>query len=271
MKIGEHFKAAKAQGHAAFVPYITAGDPSLEATELFVRRLVEAGAAAIELGVPFSDPMADGPTNQRAAERALKSGTSLKKVIALVARVRASGITTPIVLFTYFNPVFKMGFEAFAESAAQAGVNGVLTVDLPPEEATEYRAALGARALETIFLASPTTPPARLSTIGRASSSVVYYVARNGVTGAQRELPEELLQELAQVTRGVGDRAVMVGFGISAPEQAKRVGQHADAVVVGSALVQLIENSRSASEAADRLTQFSLGIVAALKEGNEPC
>ncbi len=263
--IGALFQGMKAKGSAAFVPYITAGDPDLQATELFVRRLVEAGAAAVELGVPFSDPMADGPVNQRAAERALKNGVSLRAVLDLVDRLRGAGITVPIILFTYFNPVFRMGLEAFAELAKLSKVTGVLCVDLPPEEAADYMLHLERKGIETIFLASPTTDAERMHLIEASSSSVVYYVARTGVTGSQAELSGTLIEELKKVKQVIRTKAVMVGFGISAPGQAAEVGRVADGVVVGSAIVRLIEESKNASIAADRITEFSIGIVAALK------
>ena len=263
--IGEVFRNFKKNGSAAFVPYITAGDPDLSATELFVRKLVEAGAAAVELGVPFSDPMADGPVNQRAAERALKKGVSLRAVLDLVDRLRTGGVTVPIILFTYFNPVFRMGLEAFAELAQASQVTGVLCVDLPPEEAADYLLQLERKGLEAIFLAAPTTDDERLRLIESSSTSVIYYVARTGVTGQQATLTAGLPEELARVRRVVSSRALMVGFGISNPEQAREVGEAADAVVVGSALVRLIEESVTVDEAARRLTEFSKGIVEALK------
>jgi tryptophan synthase alpha chain len=254
----------KSEKKTAFIPYITAGDPHLEGTVLFVEALAAAGANIIELGVPFSDPMADGPVNQRAAERALKSGTTLKKILECVLQIRQKGIRTPIVLFTYYNPVFAFGLNAFAHQAKVAGVTGVLCLDLPPEEATEYRKVLGSVGIETIFLAAPTTDDARLSVIDKASTGFVYYVSRTGVTGARQDLPPELEQEVKRIKRVVKN-PVAVGFGISTPVQAAGVALHADAVVVGSAVVKIIEENPQPSVAADKIRQFVSGLVKAIQ------
>ncbi len=238
-RLAQAIAAARAKGRAAFIPYITAGDPNLEATADFVESLAKAGADIVELGVPFSDPIADGPVNQKAAERALASGTSLDNIFTTVERLRRRGAAIPIVLFTYFNPIHSMGLENFARRARSAGVDGVLVVDLPPEEAGPHIEAARAADLETVFLASPTTSVCRLSLINDASSGFVYYVSRLGVTGERPELSKTLAQEIARVRRHV-TVPLAVGFGISTPEQAASVGGLADAVVVGSALVRLI-------------------------------
>jgi tryptophan synthase alpha chain len=236
------FENLRERKRAGFIPYITAGDRSLEQTACLVDILIEEGADILELGVPFSDPVADGPVNQRSSERALRNGTSLKEVLAFVRSLRESGKTLPIVLFTYFNPVFKMGFEAFAKAADDAGVSGVLIVDLPPEESSEYRALLQARKIDTIFLASPTSDAGRIDQIARASSGFVYYVSRAGVTGTQESLSSTLETELQRVRQRI-ELPIGVGFGISTPNQAAEVAGTADAVVVGSALVRLAEES----------------------------
>lgn len=242
---------------AAFVPYITAGDPDLESTRLFVETFAECGADVIELGVPFSDPVADGPTNQLAATRALKSGTTLAKILELVHGLRKTGLKTPIVLFTYLNPIYRMGYERFATQAKAAGVSGTLVVDFPPEEAlASYVPLLRRHELGTVFLASPTTANDRLSLIDEASSHFVYYTSRTGVTGMQKSLSATVKTELDAVKR-VLKKPIAVGFGISTPEQVRELVPHADAIVVGSAFVKIIESAepKAAARELSKLTQ----------------
>ncbi|MBI4348166.1 MAG: tryptophan synthase subunit alpha [Elusimicrobia bacterium] len=221
---------------AAFIPFVTAGDPSLDATRRFVRVLREAGADIVELGVPFSDPVADGPVIQAAAQRALERGTSLAGVLKALRGLRASGERVPVILFTYLNPALRLGPARFAAEAARAGAQGALLVDLPAEEAEPWRRALAGRGLELVLLASPTTSDARLRLIGRKGGSIVYYVSREGVTGARRSLPAGLAARIARVRRLTG-KPLIVGFGISGGRQARALAGHADGVVVGSALV----------------------------------
>ncbi len=230
------------------VAYITAGDPSLAATEKIVLAAANAGADVIELGVPFSDPVADGPTIQRASERALRSGTTLAGVIELVRRIRTHS-EVPLVLFSYFNPILQMGLEKFAAAAAAAGADGVLATDLTPEEAVEYRATLQARGLDTIFLAAPTSTDARLAQIGSASSGFLYVISRAGVTGAREALPAEL-PALIRRARKFTTLPIAVGFGISLPTHVTVLGGIADAAVVGSALMSEVEKAASPDEAA---------------------
>ena len=256
--------ACRARGEAALVAYVVAGDPSLAATEKYVAALAQAGADVIELGVPFSDPLADGPVNQRASERALRAGTTLRGVLECVRRLRDSGLTTPLVLFTYLNPVLQMGLERFTNQAQQVGVTGVLVVDLPPEEAEDYQRRMAARNLETVFLAAPTTPPNRLALISAATTGFVYYVSRTGVTGVQAALSETVLAEL-QALRQQVRQPVVVGFGIASPEHARELAAHADGVVIGSALVQCIASSTTVEESAARLTALTSQIKAALR------
>ena len=256
-------KDLKSRGKAAFIPYITAGDPTLEATRRFAKVLVEAGADVLELGVPFSDPMADGPVNRRSCERALKNGAPLGAILRTVRRLRMDGITVPIVLFTYCNPLLKMGLAEFAEKAKRAGLTGVLALDLPPEEAREYRGHLEAAGIETIFLAAPTSCGRRLKLIGEASTGFVYYVSRTGVTGVQSRLSATLAKELRRARRRIG-APVAVGFGISTPEQARAVARLADGVVVGSAIVRLIEENRKPAAAAKKLRAFARRMAAAV-------
>jgi tryptophan synthase alpha chain len=246
-RIARRFDALRATGELGIVAYITAGDPTLEATRHFVPALAEAGADIIELGVPFSDPVADGPTIQRASERALASGTTLEKILALVPNLR-NATQVPIILFSYYNPVFQMGLDRFAGVAADAGADGVLITDLTPEEAADYRRAVSARALDTIFLAAPTSTNERLVRIAACSSGFLYVVSRTGVTGAKNSLPEELPALLRRV-RVATKLPIAVGFGISLPGQISVLGGLADAAVVGSALVSDIEQTTSADGA----------------------
>lgn len=263
------FAELKARGKKGFIPYLTAGDPSLEATELFVKALARAGSSVIELGVPFSDPLADGVVNQRAAARALRAGATLARVLGMVAALRAGGMSVPLVLFTYFNPIHSRGVERFAEEARRAGVDGVLCVDLPPEESVEYRRILGRHGLSTIFLAAPTTRPDRLGLIDEVSTGFVYYVSRAGVTGARPSLPETLLLELMEARKRIR-KPLAVGFGISGPGQAREIARHADAVVVGSAIVRLIEEASSVGEAELRVEEFARSLVEAIERWEGP-
>lgn len=234
------FERCREEKRAAFIPYLTAGDPDLETSGRLIQALAAGGADLIELGVPFSDPIADGPVNQKAAARALESGTTLSGVLELVARHR-SEIDIPIVLFTYYNPVFSRGVEAFADQAAESGVDGILCVDLPPDEAAEdLIPACRARDIDTVFLLAPTSTRARIRDVSEVSTGFVYYVSRTGVTGVQESLTAELSKEAKRLRRRV-DLPLAVGFGISTPEQVNEVSRVADGVVVGSALVRLVE------------------------------
>ncbi|HEX2253211.1 MAG TPA: tryptophan synthase subunit alpha [Thermoanaerobaculia bacterium] len=234
------FAECAEQGRAAFIPFLMAGDPDLATTGRLMEALAAGGADLIELGVPFSDPIADGPVNQRAATRALAAGTKLSGILELVARQR-NGLGVPVVLFTYYNPLHARGVERFAEQAATSGVDGILCVDLPPEEAeATYLPALHAQGIDSVFLLAPTSSKERMDRVGEASRGFVYYVSRTGVTGERAAVPPELAREVKRVRRRV-KLPVAVGFGISTPEQVAEVGRVADGVVVGSALVRLVE------------------------------
>lgn len=246
-KIGERFENLARRGELGLVAYLTAGDPSIEATESFILRIADAGADVIELGIPFSDPVADGPTIQRASERALRAGTSLEKVIGLVASLRKK-TDVPIVLFGYFNPILQMGLDNFARKASAAGADGVLVTDITPEESTEYRRAMHASRLDTVFLAAPTSTDERLKRIAEVSSGFLYVISRTGVTGEKDSLPEELPAMVRRV-RKFTPLPIAVGFGISVPAQVTVLGGIADAVVVGSSLVAEIEKAKSVGEA----------------------
>ncbi len=246
-RIGERFQALREAGRTALVPYLTAGDPDPAATVPLMHRLVEAGADLLELGVPFSDPMADGPVIQAACERALAHGVRLRDVLDMVARFRERDAETPVVLMGYLNPVEAMGYAAFAERAAAAGVDGVLTVDLPPEEAGELVAELRPRGLDPVFLAAPTTSEERARGIARQAGGFLYYVSLKGVTGAGHLDLGDAARRV-EALRRVVSLPVGVGFGIRNPEAAARVARVADAVVVGSALVERL--AREGEEAA---------------------
>jgi len=250
-RISKRFADLRASGELGIVAYITAGDPSLDATLKFVLALAEAGADVIELGVPFSDPLADGPTIQRASERALKSGTTLAGVLDLVRRIRKSS-QVPLVLFSYYNPILQMGLARFASAAADASADGVLATDLTPEEAADYRSILAAHHLDTIFLGAPTSTDERLAKIAACSSGFLYLISRTGVTGAKEALPDDL-PSLLRRARSVTHLPIAVGFGISLPGQVSVLGGLADAAVIGSALVSEIEAASSVDAAASAL------------------
>jgi tryptophan synthase alpha chain len=264
-RIARRFAELSKRGEMGIVAYLTAGDPTLDATEKIVLAAAEAGADVIELGVPFSDPLADGPTIQRASERALKSGTTLAGILALVARLRRS-TEVPIVLFSYFNPILQMGIEKIAAAAAKAGADGVLTTDLTPEEAGEYRAILRAHNLDTIFLAAPTSTDARLAKIAAATSGFLYLISRTGVTGTRDALPEDLpafVRRVRQHTR----LPIAVGFGISLPTHVTVLGGIADAAVVGSAIVAEIEKAATPELAAEAVANLICSLKQAGKSG----
>ena len=259
-RIGRQFRGLQESGELGIVAYITAGDPTLAATRDYVLALADAGADVVELGVPFSDPLADGPTIQRASERALKSGTTLAGVLALVRQIRQSS-QVPLVLFSYFNPILQMGLEKLAAAAAEAGADGVLVTDLTPEESAEYRRILQAHHLDTIFLAAPTSTDERLVKIAACSSGFLYLISRTGVTGAKDALPDDL-PALLRRARRFTQLPIAVGFGISLPGHVSVLGGLADAAVVGSALVSEIEKAASPEAAATALRER----VRALKE-----
>jgi tryptophan synthase alpha chain len=254
-RISKRFADLRAAGELGIVAYVTAGDPSLGATLKFVLALSEAGADVIELGVPFSDPLADGPTIQRASERALKSGTTLAGVLDLVRRVRQSrppANEVPLILFSYYNPMLQMGLEKFASAAAAAGADGVLATDLTVEESDDYRRILSAHHLDTIFLGAPTSTGERLAKIAACSSGFLYLISRTGVTGAKDALPDDL-PSLVRRARAVTPLPIAVGFGISLPGHVSVLGGLADAAVIGSALVSEIEEAHSDDGAASAL------------------
>jgi len=233
----------------ALIAYVTCGDPHLAATRDIVLAAIEAGADTIELGVPFSDPVADGPVIQRASERALKHGTCLAQVLTLAAEIRQHAQSTGLIIFSYLNPVLRMGLEKFCAIARHAGVDGALVTDLPVEEAGAYLTAMRANDLAPVFLAAPTSPDERLKRIAAASRGFVYAVSRTGVTGARQQLAQDA-QRLVRRLRRHTKLPIAVGFGISNPEQFAEVGKFADAVVIGSAIVETIERNPGREAAA---------------------
>jgi len=262
-RISQTFSALRARGEVALIPFITAGDPDIETTFALVQEMVRQGSDIIELGVPFSDPMADGPTLQRAAERAVRNGTSLSHILGLVSRLRQS-LSVPILLMGYYNPIFRYGGERFAQDARRAGVDGVLCVDLPPEEADELKRATDLHDLDMIFLLAPTSSLARAQVVLTRARGFIYYVAVTGVTGARTTLPTDL-GDMVRRIRAISPVPVGVGFGISSPEQAAQVAGVADAAIVGSAISQIIEQSLGQADMVERVGAFVAQLKSALR------
>ena len=244
-RIDQHFALLQQQGRKALIPFVTAGDPDLATTQSLMHGLVAAGADIIELGVPFAEPMADGPIIQRASERALANGVTLTSVLELVRQFRTTDQQTPVVLMGYANPVEAMGYEAFAKAAVAAGVDGLLTVDTPPEEADDMVACLKQYNIAPIFLLAPTTPETRIAKVGEMAQGYVYYVSLRGVTGAANLDMSEVAARLPLIRKHV-KLPVGVGFGIRDGATARQVAEVADAVVIGSRLVQQIESAGTA-------------------------
>jgi tryptophan synthase alpha chain len=257
------FERLRAKGERALVAYLMAGDPSLAETERLVIEAERRGADVVELGVPFSDPLADGPVIQRADVRALAAGTSLPRVLEMVASLRAR-VRLPLVLMTYYNPILAFGLEGFARAAAAAGADGLIVPDLPHEEAGPLRAETEAVGLDMIMLVAPTSTPARVKAIARLSRGFVYIVSLTGVTGARRELPPDLGAQI-RTLRLVTTKPVCVGFGVSTPEQVAAVGRVADGVIVGSAIVRAIEEHAGTSTLVDKVGDFIASLKAPLR------
>jgi tryptophan synthase alpha chain len=260
-RLRDAFRNAGRAKRAAFVPYVTAGDPNLARTVDIVHALERAGADVLELGVPFSDPIADGPTNQRAAERALASGTTLSGVLATIALLRQD-VGLPIVLFTYANPVIRYGLEKFAVDAASTGVDGVLFTDVPTEEMVPFEEVLGPAGLDLIMLVTPTSGRKRMKAAAQFGGGFLYLVSRTGVTGARQDLDAELEKNIRAAHRA-SRLPVAVGFGISTPEQVARVAAKADGVVVGSAIVSRIGALGDCDELADEIERFATTLAEA--------
>lgn len=262
-RIDSHFAELRASGKRAFVAYICAGDPAMDATVEIVLALERAGADIVELGVPFSDPLADGVVNQLAADRALKAGATVPKVLDLIRTIRTRS-QIPLVLFTYLNPIYAYGYEKFHADAAAAGADGILVLDLPPNEAAENAELKPAPELRHIQLIAPTSPPERIAEIARSAEGFIYYVSRLGVTGAQTEVAEGIAEQVA-VIKKASDVPVCVGFGVSNPAQAAQVAATAEGVVVGSAIVKLIGANGTAPDLAQKVQDLVTPLVAAVK------
>lgn len=258
-RIDEAFKNLRAEGRRGFIPYITVGDPDLDTSRALIVELARAGATLIELGVPFSDPVADGPTIQRAAERALRHGVGLGDVLRILAEARRE-TDVPVILFSYFNPLLQFGVERLAGECVRAGVDGILATDLVPEESADFNAVLARHDLDQIFLVAPTTSDVRLRMIAERASGFVYAVSRAGVTGARAEMSSEAVR-LVERVRGVSDLPVAVGFGISTAAQVADVWAYADAAVVGSALVSEIEKHTGGPDLVARVGAFARSLL----------
>jgi len=258
-RISQTFEHLQKTHERALIPYVTAGDPDLEMTKRLVREMVRRGGDIIEIGVPFSDPLADGPIIQRASQRALQGGTTLRKILQTVSELRHE-VDVPLVLMTYYNPVFRYGEEAFVADALDAGVDGIIVPDLPPEEGQSLIELTTDTPLEMIFLAAPTSTSARLALISEASRGFIYYVSRLGTTGVRDQLADDLRIMLEKV-RASTSKPIAVGVGVSTPEHVRLVAELADGVVVGSAILKLIEELEDRADRLEHVGDF----VAALK------
>jgi len=261
-RIGDRFETLKKQKQKALAAFITAGDPDISTTRELFRVIEEGGADIIELGVPFSDPLADGPVIQASSQRSLKAGTSLKKIIQLITDIRKDS-ELPIVLMTSFNPVWVYGQEKFVADASAAGVDGVIIPDLPPEEAEEFEALAHAGNIDVIYLLAPTSTPERIKMISSRSRGFVYYVSITGVTGTQSGETGQLTQKIGDIKK-VATQPVLIGFGISGPDQARAASEISDGVIVGSAIVKIIEQCSNAEERLERVGAFVRDIKQAL-------
>lgn len=262
-RIARRFASLRAKGERALVPFLTAGDPDLETTEAIVLAMAEAGADIIELGVPFSDPTAEGPTIQRSSGRALAAGTSLRSILRLVARLR-SRIEQPLVLMGYANPIHAMGGDAFAKVAAEVGVDGIIVPDLPPEDGRPWLDPCREAGIDVILLAAPTTPNERLAMLLRETRGFLYAVSLQGVTGARATISQGIEAQVRHA-KSISDMPICVGFGVSTAEQAGQIGAYADGVVVGSAIVDRIEQAESKSAAVDSVARFIAELKAPLR------
>ena len=258
-RIADVFAALKQQDKKGLIPFITAGDPDLATTEQLLIKLSQAGATLIELGVPFSDPMADGPVIQRASERALKHGFGLQEILDTAARARKQ-VDTPIILFSYYNPLLQFGLRRLAQAVKKAGLDGVLVTDLTPEESGEFEGELRAHDLDMIFLVAPTSTDERLRLVAEHASGFIYAVSRAGVTGTRESVSVEA-EKLVNRVRQFSSLPVAVGFGISNAAQVADVHRYADAVVVGSAIVAEMERLESSPELVERIGGFLKGLV----------
>jgi tryptophan synthase alpha chain len=263
-RLDETFARLRARGERALLPYFTAGDPSLADTRRLVIEAARRGADVVELGVPFSDPLADGPVIQRAGTRALAGGTTVARVLETVAGLRAE-IDVPIVLLTYYNPVLAFGLKAFARTAVDAGVDGAIVADLPPEESDPLATEATAAGLDLVYMVAPTSTLARVRLIARKSRGFIYVVSLTGVTGERQQLPADMATQIAAIRRETA-MPVCVGFGISTPAQVATVGRVADGAAVGSAIVRLVESRAGSPTLVDDVGKFIAELKAPLRE-----
>lgn len=263
-RIAACFEQLRARGERALIPFVAGGDPDLGTTEAVVLAVAEAGADVIEIGVPFSDPIAEGPTIQRASERALRGGATLRRLLELVKRVREQ-VDTPLVLMGYANPFLALGERPFVELARAAGIDGLIVADLPPEEGESLFDLAEQHGIDPILLASPTTTDARLERLGARTRGFLYYVSLTGVTGARAELPAELEPRVRSIRASIAV-PVCVGFGVSTPAHAAAIGRFADGVIVGSALVERVASAGSPGQAAEEAARFVAALKAPLRE-----
>lgn len=263
-RIDERFRELRESGERALMPYLTAGDPDLLTTRALILEFEKQGADLIEIGVPFSDPLADGVTIQRASQRALQGGTTLTRILEMVRDLRGE-CRLPLLLMSYVNPIFHFGFSRFAKEAAAAGVDGLIVPDLPPEEANELIEAAAAHNLHTIFLIAPTSRSERVRTIAAASKGFIYYVSLRGVTGVRSRLSDDLEASLRMI-RAETDLPLAVGFGISTPEQVRTVATVADGVIVGSAIVSLLEQTAGQPDQLKRVGDFIASLKVATRK-----
>jgi tryptophan synthase alpha chain len=261
-RIDRAFKRVKSEGRSALIPFVMAGDQDLEVTADLVLKMAECGADIIELGVPFSDPLLDGPTLQAASHRALQKGIGLKEVLHVAKSLRE--MDTPLVIMTYFDPVFRYGLKSFAKECRESGIAGVIIPDLPPEETGSWIVEARTFELDTIFLVSPTSSPERIRWVSRVSRGFIYHVSITGVTGARKELADGLKRDVLRVKEN-SNKPVAVGFGISTPEQAREVSRFADGVIVGSAMVKIIEENLGRSDLVSKIGDFVSCLGEALK------
>lgn len=264
-KIGLTFQRLKNKGRAALISFIIAGDPTLDVTEALVLKMAECGADIIEIGVPFSDPLADGPTIQAASRRALHEGVNLREIFCLVKRLK--GMATPLIMMTYFNPIFRYGLKAFAEECKKSDINGVIIPDLPLEEAGPWIGEAKKFGIDTIFLVAPTSPPERIRLVCRYSRGFIYYASITGVTGTREELPRDLGSAIKRI-KEQSKKPVAVGFGISNPEQIKVISLFADGVIVGSAIVKIIEENLNHSDLITKVGDFVSSLAKTLESSS---
>jgi tryptophan synthase alpha chain len=262
-RLAETFATLRRRGERALMPYFTAGDPSLDATRRLVVEAAKRGADVVELGIPFSDPVADGPVVQRATQRALGAGVTVPRVLELVREIRAE-VAVPIVFLTYYNPILSFGLGAFSQAATEAGADGLLVADLPPEEAVPLKTEADRAGLDLSHFVAPTSTPERMRMIARATGAFIYMVSLTGVTGERRELPPDLTQHL-RALRTVTTKPICVGFGIATPEHAAMVGTVADGVIVGSAIVSLVERHQASSTLISEVGDFIAALKAPLR------